>query len=94
MSLINWIFDAYQHHKLDQNREETRRLRDEVASMRMPSGGVNEAELERAIGELALAIKSVQRIVVEKGLCTETEFRAKMRDVDAEDGRIDGTTFL
>jgi hypothetical protein len=90
MSLINWIFDAYQHHKLDQTRQETSQLRSELEHMRQAGGGMNEAHLQQAVGELALAIKTIQRLAVEKGLCTRDEFQRMMREVDAEDGRIDG----
>jgi len=32
----------------------------------------------------------VQRLAVEKGLCTEAEFRQKAQAIDLEDGRADG----
>ena len=89
MSLINWIFDAYQHHKIDRAHDEAQRLRSEVDSLRN-SRGVDSDRLLAAIGELALAVKTVQRLAVEKGLCTEAEFRAKAEAIDREDGRTDG----
>lgn len=94
MSLINWIFDAYQHHKLDQNRQETDELRNELRSLHARGGGVNQEHLEKAVGELALAIKTIQRLAVEKGLCSNDEFQRKMREIDAEDGRVDGRSTL
>lgn len=90
MGLINWIFDFYQHSKIDRAHEEARELRAELATIRSSRGDVDSERLLRAIGELALAVKTVQRLAVEKGLCTEAEFQRRLREVDLEDGRADG----
>ena len=52
MGLTNWIFDIYQHSKIDEARK--------------------EAMEERAMGELALATKTLQRLMVEKGAARTT----------------------
>ena len=90
MSLINWIFDAYQHHKIGQARDETQQLRTEIAGLRTTRGGVDDDRLLNALGELALAVKTVQRLAVERGLCTEAEFQRRAREIDLEDGQADG----
>ena len=90
MSLLNWIFDAYQHHKIDQLRDETHAARVEMAAVRNSSGGVDVERLERAIGELALATKTLRRLAVAKGLCTDQEFYETLRAIDLEDGKADG----
>jgi hypothetical protein len=90
MGLINWIFDIYQHHRIDQLRDETNRRLTEASRVTGPSGGVDVARLEQALGELALAVKTVQRLAVEKGLCSADEFRQKLRAIDLEDGTADG----
>jgi hypothetical protein len=91
MGLINWIFDIYQHSKIDEVRREATEARLEAA--RVNQGGRVDAErLERALDELALATKTMQRLLVDKGVCTVDEFRTKLRQVDAEDGQIDGRT--
>lgn len=91
MGLINWIFDIYQHTQIDKARDEARQARAEATAMRGSGGaGVDAARLERAIGELALATKTVQRMMVAKGICTREEFAALMREVDREDGAEDG----
>ena len=90
MGLINWIFDIYQHSKIDRAQDEAQQLRHELASLRHQGGGLDAARLERALGELALAVKTVQRMAVEKGLCTEAEFAQRMQRIDLEDGRADG----
>ena len=93
MSLINWIFDAYQHHAIDRAHDEAQRLRSEVETLRS-ARGVDSDRLLAAIGELALAVKAVQRLAVEKRLCTEAEFRAMAERIDREDGRTDGRATL
>ena len=90
MGLINWIFDIYQHHRIDQVQKEAMEARMEVARVASPQGGVDTARLERALGELALAVKTVQRLAVEKGLCTHEELHQKLRQIDLEDGLADG----
>jgi transcriptional regulator GlxA family with amidase domain len=91
MGLINWIFDFYQHGKINRAQEDANLLRYELQSLRSGQSGVlDTARLERAIGELALAVKTVQQIAVEKGLCSEEEFRQRLREIDARDGLQDG----
>lgn len=91
MGLINWIFDFYQHGKIGDARAEAAQLREEVAALRSSrTGAIDDERVMRAIGELALAVKTVQRLAVEKGLCSEAEFHRRLREIDLEDGRADG----
>ncbi len=94
MGLINWIFDIYQHNQIDKARQEAAEARMEAARMASGSGQIDTRRLEDALGELALAAKTLQRVMVEKGLCTSEEFATTLRRVDQEDGRIDGKTPL
>ena len=88
---FNWIFDIYQHTQIEQTREELARTREDLTSMRSSDRGTVDAErLERALGELALATKTVQRLLIEKGVCNHQEFATTLRKVDMEDGRADG----
>jgi hypothetical protein len=64
------------------------------ASVRTPTGAVDAEKLDRAVGEMALAVKTVQRMMVEKGLCTPEEFRSKLQAIDLEDGRADGRSSI
>jgi hypothetical protein len=89
MGLINWIFDFYQQYRIDQLQRDTAQVRAE-ASVRTPTGGVDAEKLERAMGEIALALKTLQRMMVEKGVCTPDELRARLQQLDLEDGRPDG----
>lgn len=91
MGLINWIFDFYQQSRINDAQDEAAQLRSEVAALRhQHSGPLDDERVQRAIGELALAVKTVQRLCVEKGLCTESEFHRRLREIDLEDGRADG----
>lgn len=90
MSLINWIFDIYQHTQLTKARDDAAEARREAAAIRGSGGGVDAQRLEQVVGQLALATHTVQRMMVEKGLCTHEEFAEKLREVDLEDGRADG----
>ncbi len=87
MGLINWIFDFYQQYRIDELRKETAETQ---AAVRNPGGGIDVVRLERALGEVALAVKTMQRMMVEKGVCTPEEFHGKLRAIDLEDGREDG----
>jgi hypothetical protein len=86
MSLVNWIFDIWQQSKISSLRDQVVELSVTRSAQRRKAAG----QLERAIGELALAIKTVQRLAVEKGLCTAQEFQDKLAQIDREDGISDG----
>lgn len=91
MGLINWIFDIYQHTQIERTREELARAREDLTSVRASGPeSVDAARLERALGELALATKTVQRILIDKGICNQQEFATTLRQIDMEDGRADG----
>ena len=94
MGLINWIFDIYQHTQIDRAKDDAASVRAELASMRTQGGGVDAARLEHALGELALATKTVQRMLIEKGVCNAEEFGRKLREIDLEDGQADGRATL
>ena len=90
MGLINWIFDIYQHTQIDKARTEAAAARAELTSIRSGAGGVDAARLQATLEELALATKTLRRVLVEKGVCGSEEFAAKMRAIDLEDGIADG----
>lgn len=46
--------------------------------------------LRTAIAKLMLVVETQHRMLVKKGVCTEEEFTALLREVDAEDGTPDG----
>ena len=91
MGLINWIFDIYQQTQIDKAKDEARAARAEIGAVRSGGGlSVDAVRLERALGELALATKTVQRLMVEKGVCTSEDFAKRLREIDLEDGVADG----
>ena len=93
MSLLNWIFDIYQHSKIDDARREAQAVRAELAAVRSNGGGggnVDEERLVRALEELALGVKTLQRMMLDKGVCSRQEFSELLQAIDREDGREDG----
>jgi hypothetical protein len=94
MGLINWIFDFYQHGKINRAERDAEELRHELRALRSDAAradsGIDQERLLRAIGELALAVKTMQRLCIEKGVCSESEFHRRLREVDLEDGSSDG----
>ena len=59
-----------------------------------PSGSIDGERLQRALEEMALATKTIQRVLVEKGVCSSDELGAMLRKIDGEDGRLDGRSPL
>lgn len=94
MGLLNWIFDIYQHHKIDEARREAAEARAELSAVRGAGGSVDVSHLVRALEELALATKTLQRSLIQKGVITQDEFADTMRAIDLEDGLPDGRTPL
>jgi hypothetical protein len=90
MGLINWIFDIYQHTQIDKAKSEAAQARAELATIRSSGGSVDAARLQATLEELALATKALQRMMVEKGVCTSDEFAKTLREIDLEDGIADG----
>ena len=90
MSLLNWMFDIYQYSQIDKAKSDAAQARSELAAIRRSGGRIDSDRLEQALGELALATKTVQRMMVEKGICTAEEFADRLRQIDLEDGRADG----
>ena len=94
MGLINWIFDIYQHTKIDEARREAAEARASLHAIHRGGGSVDVARLERSLEELALATKTLQRMLVEKGVCEQRELAEQARRIDLEDGAADGRTRL
>jgi hypothetical protein len=92
MGLINWIFDLYQQSRIERLHEEAARARAEAIALRSTAGDVDDSRLERALGELALSVKTLQRVIVEKDLCTRAELERVLNEIDREDGREDGAS--
>ena len=62
-----------------------------LEAARINRGGSTDAQrLERVMGELALATKTLQRLMIDKGVCTHDELWTTLLKVDGEDGAHDG----
>jgi hypothetical protein len=94
MGLINWIFDLYQQSRIEQLHDEAAQARADALRLRATSGTIDPARTERALGELALAVKTLQRLAVQKGLCTPDELARLVDTIDREDGTADGLSPL
>ena len=91
MGLINWIFDIYQHTQIDKARTEAAAARAELSRVH---GGGHSPRLQEAVEEIALATKTLQRMLVEKGVCSSAEFEKTLQAIDREDGVEDGRSRL
>lgn len=89
MGLLNWIFDIYQHTKIHSASRDAAAVRAEMEAARHAGRHFDAARIERALGELALATRTVSRLLVEKGVCTSSEFQQMLDRIDAEDGAHD-----
>jgi hypothetical protein len=83
MSLINWIFDIYQHTRISDLARENERLR----AIRVNEGAT---DLAPTVGQLCLAVKALKQVLVEKGIVTDAELMRLVERIDAEDGKRDG----
>lgn len=84
MGLIDWLFDE---HGQDGHaaEEAAHRARSELSSMHR-HGYVHGTKLERALGDLALATKTLQRVLVEKGICSSEDLASAMERIEREGG--------
>lgn len=83
MSLINWIFDIYQHSRISDIARENERLR----AIRVNDGA---ADLAPTVGQLCLAVKALKQVLVEKGIVTDAELMRLVERIDEADGTRDG----
>lgn len=101
MGLLNWIFDIYQQDQIAQVRqdryqerwevlEEISAAREQAAALQSATGSLDGEGLTDALGELALSVKALQRLLVSKGVIEAHELRSMVRTVDREDGTEDG----
>lgn len=103
MGLLNWIFDFYQQDQIEQAKrgqaeqrwevlEELAAAREQAAALQAQTGYIDVAKLSEAIGELALSVKALQRLLVRNGTISASELTAMVSTVDREDGVEDGRT--
>jgi len=94
MSLFNYLFDSEWMQRSDINALEERANELEY---RVLSGGQKSRNLEtdvthlrRDVSRMLLILETFQRILADRGICSQEDFVRRMRAIDAEDGVEDG----
>ncbi|MEM7232376.1 MAG: hypothetical protein AAF517_09390 [Planctomycetota bacterium] len=94
MSLLNYLFDNdwFQRSDIEKLKNRNRGLESSVSRSRSRSKRTEDRvqELESQIGELALFNQTLLRMLIEKDVCTPSEFTNLFQMVDLEDGVADG----
>jgi hypothetical protein len=52
--------------------------------------GSDLSNLKNEVAALELYLMAIQRMMISRGVCTADEFAALVRQIDAEDGKLDG----
>jgi hypothetical protein len=60
------------------------------SSSKLTSASAEIDRLKQQNGELRLAVVALTRFLIERGVVDQSELEAFMREVDAEDGTVDG----
>ena len=105
MGLLNWMFDLHQQQAIEDNRreryaqrwevlEEIAAAKDEAALLREEAKRLDNDHLEQAVAELALAVKVIQRVLIESGVVSPDRLTQMVDIVDLEDGVADGRSTL
>jgi hypothetical protein len=85
--------DLGQHLEFSVQRNEIDRLKEEIRRSRSAAAGSSAdlAKLQAENDELRLYLAAVIRILVSKGVVTQSEMQQIVDAIDAEDGSVDGT---
>ena len=94
MSLFRYLFDSdwMQRADLEHLDERAQELEARVWATheKEKSVGLQVNELRRDVGRILLVVETLQRVLADKGICSEEDFVRRMRAIDAEDGIEDG----
>ncbi|MEK7950726.1 hypothetical protein [Luteolibacter soli] len=94
MGLLSDLFfgDLSQSFSIDQQRDaiKAQAVKQAESSSKLSSAAMQIDRLTRQNGELRLAVVALTRFLIEKRVVDEGELEAFMREVDAEDGKMDG----
>jgi len=88
MSLLNWLYDLHQRERI-QNLERMVQGARVEAGVRS-RGEIDAKALEQSLAKLSLAVRTLHRVLVTKGVCTAEEIQRTLRQVDLDDGRENG----
>lgn len=98
MGVMNYLFDGDLMQRADIERTKVALYRqahsEKVARRKLREGieGVVERlqEAENDVGELTLFVRTLFRLLLEKGTVGRDEFLQAARAIDAQDGTVDG----
>jgi hypothetical protein len=95
MGLLSDLFfgDLSQSFSIDKQRADLKaQARKQAAtSSRLYDTSLEIDRLKRQNGELRLAVVALTRFLIERGVVNQSELEAFIREIDAEDGKMDGT---
>jgi hypothetical protein len=91
MSLLDYLFDEEDGLATNPDLQITSGPDMSLWSSRpAPNQDANVAALARRVGQLNLVVAALVRHTVKQGIVKPAELSALMREIDLEDGRVDG----
>jgi hypothetical protein len=87
MGIFDYMFDNEWAQRSDINAARSA-VDANARSSRRLARNVNELADEVAV--LALFVRTLQRLMIEKGVITKDEFLEALRAIDMQDGKLDG----
>ena len=95
MGLLSDLFlgDLSQSFSIDEHRTALKAQAEKQAATysKLYDASVEIHRLKLQNGELRLAVVALTRFLIERGVVNESELEAFIRQIDAEDGKIDGS---
>ena len=94
MSFFDNLFDSEWAQRSDINEldERARRLEYRVLRGNQHATGLEQevSDLRRDVSGMLLMLETLQRVLADRGICSQEDFVKRMRAIDAEDGIVDG----
>ncbi len=94
MSLFRHMFDSHWMQRADINdlEERAEQLESRVMSSKQKSANLEQdvSALRRDVSGVILMLETMQRVLADRGICSQEDFVKRMRALDAEDGIVDG----
>jgi hypothetical protein len=93
MDMLTYLYGSAIASRVEKQAQRQRydRMRDRAAARRRTEAVEERVEdLERDVGEMALFVRTLWRVLAEKGTIDRAEFVRVARALDAQDGAVDG----
>ena len=94
MSVFDYLFDSHWLMRTDISRLDDRAAQLEQRAFRSgeKTTGLegDVSRLRRDVSSMLLILETTQRILADRGICSQEDFIHRMRAIDAEDGVEDG----